>query len=173
MGHVAIDGTKIKANASKHKAMSYDRMDETAQRLRREMEELPRSAAAADAVEDAQHGKGKRGDELPAELARRQSRLEKIRAAKADLEREAKEKAEKARVEAEAKIAKRRGKEARTGKRPVGMTRKCRIRSRPNRIRRRNATSPIRRAVSCPMAPTRAVRCRASMRRRRWTAKRR
>ena len=84
LGHVAIDGTKIKANASKHKAMSYDRMDEATQRLRREMEELLRSGAATDAAEDAQHGKGKRGDELPAELARRQSRLEKIRAAKAD-----------------------------------------------------------------------------------------
>jgi len=120
LGHVAIDGTKIKANASKHKAMSYDRMEEATQRLRREMEELLRSAAATDAAEDAQHGKGKRGDELPAELARRQSRLEKIRAAKADLEREAKEKAEKERVEAEAKIAKRREKEARTGKKAGG-----------------------------------------------------
>ena len=120
LGHVAIDGTKIKANASKHKAMSYDRMDEATQRLRREMEELLRSAEAVDQAEDAQHGKGKRGDELPAELARRESRLEKIRAAKADLEREAKEKAEQARVDAEAKIAERREKEARTGKKAGG-----------------------------------------------------
>ena len=120
LGHVAIDGTKIKANASKHKAMSYDRMDETTRRLRQEVDELLRNAATADAAEDAQHGKGRRGDELPAELARRQSRLEKIRAAKADLEREAKEKAEKARVEAEAKIAERREKEARTGKKAGG-----------------------------------------------------
>ena len=120
LGHVAIDGTKIKANASKHKAMSYDRMDETTRRLRQEVDELLRNAATADAAEDAQHGKGRRGDELPAELARRESRLEKIRAAKADLEREAKEKAEKARVEAEAKIAERREKEARTGKKAGG-----------------------------------------------------
>ena len=94
LGHVAIDGTKLKANASKHKAMSYDRMEGAAQRLRQEVEELLRSAAAADEAEDAQHGKGKRGDELPAELARRESRLIKIRAAKAELEQEAKEKAD-------------------------------------------------------------------------------
>ena len=120
LGHVAIDGTKIKANASKHKAMSYDRMDETAQRLRQEVDELLRSAAAADEAEDAQYGKGKRGNELPAELARRESRLEKIWAAKAELEQEAKEKAEKERVEAEATIAKRRAQEAQTGKKACG-----------------------------------------------------
>ena len=120
LGHVAIDGTKIKANASKHKAMSYDRMEETAQRLRQEVDELLRQAAAADAAEDAQHGKGQRGDELPAELARRESRLKKIREAKAALEREAKEKAEKERTEAEAKIAERREKETQTGKKAGG-----------------------------------------------------
>ena len=120
LGHVAIDGTKMKANASKHKAMSYDRMEETAQRLRQEVEELLRKAVATDEAEDAQYGKGKNGDELPAELARRESRLKKIREAKAELEREAKEKAEKARVEAEAKIAERREKEAQTGKKAGG-----------------------------------------------------
>lgn len=120
LGHVAIDGTKIKANASKHKAMSYDRMNETEQRLRQEVEELLRKAAAVDAAEDAQYGKGKRGDELPEELARRESRLKKIRAAKAELEQEAKEQAERQRVEAEAKIAKRRQQEARTGKKASG-----------------------------------------------------
>ena len=120
LGHVAIDGTKIKANASKHKAMSYDRMEETAQRLRQEVEELLRKAAATDEAEDAQYGKGKNGDELPAELARRESRLKKIREAKAELEQEAKEKAEKARVDAEAKIAERREQEAQTGKKAGG-----------------------------------------------------
>jgi transposase len=120
LGHVAIDGTKIKANASKHKAMSYDRMEETAQRLRQEVEELLRQAAATDEAEDAQYGKGKRGDELPAELQRRESRLKKIREAKAELEREAREKAEKERAEAEAKIAERREKEAQTGKKAGG-----------------------------------------------------
>ena len=120
LGHVAIDGTKIKANASKHKAMSYDRMNETEERLRQEVDELLRSAAAADEAEDVQYGKGKRGDELPEELARRESRLKKIRAAKAELEREAKEKAERQRAEAEAKIAERREEEARTGKKAGG-----------------------------------------------------
>ena len=65
LGHVAIDGTKIKANASKHKAMSYDRMNETEQRLRQEVEELLRRAAEVDEAEDAQYGKGQRGEELP------------------------------------------------------------------------------------------------------------
>ena len=98
LGHVAIDGTKIKANASKHKAMSYDRMTGTEQRLRREVEELLRRAAEVDEAEDAQYGKGQRGDELPEELARRESRLKKIRAAKAELEREAQEQAERQRA---------------------------------------------------------------------------
>lgn len=120
LGHVAIDGTKIRANASKHKAMSYERMNETEQRLRQEVEELLRRAEETDAAEDAQYGKGKRGDELPAELARRESRLVKIREAKAALEQEAKEKAERQRAEAEAKIAERREQEARTGKKASG-----------------------------------------------------
>lgn len=101
-------------------AMSYDRMNETEQRLQKEVEEMLRSAAAADEAEDAQYGKGKTGDELPEELARRESRLKKIRAAKAELEQEAKEKAEKQRAEAEARIAARREQEAQTGKRAGG-----------------------------------------------------
>lgn len=120
LGHVAIDGTKIKANASKHKAMSYDRMNETELRLRQEVDELLRRAAAADEAEDAQYGKGSAGDDLPEELARRESRLTKIRAAKAELEREAKEKAERQRLEAEARIAERREQEAQTGKKAGG-----------------------------------------------------
>jgi transposase len=120
LGHVSIDGTKIKANASKHKAMSYERMNETEQRLRQEVEELLKSAAAADEAEDLQYGKGKRGDELPEELSRRESRLAKIRAAKAELEQEAKEKAARQRAEAEAKIAERREQEAQTGKKTGG-----------------------------------------------------
>lgn len=119
LGHVAIDGTKIKANASKHKAMSYERMEESEQRLRREIEVLLQRAEEVDASEDAQYGKGKRGDELPEELARRESRLRKIGQAKAALEQEAKEKAERRLAEAEAKLAARREQEARTGK-PAG-----------------------------------------------------
>lgn len=90
LGRVAIDGTKVKANASKHKAMSYGRMEEAERRLEEEVKRLLEEAERVDAEEDAQFGKGKRGDELPGELARRESRLEKIREAKAALEREAK-----------------------------------------------------------------------------------
>jgi transposase len=120
LGHVAIDGTKIKANASKHKAMSYDRMGETEQRLKQEIDALLKQAEDTDAAEDAQYGKGKRGDELPEELARRESRLKKIQEAKAELEKEAAERAERERTEAEARIAARREEEARTGKNPRG-----------------------------------------------------
>lgn len=89
--HVAVDGTKVKANASKHKAMSYRRMCQEEPRLAAEVERLLGEAEAADAREDGRHGAGVRGDELPAELARRESRLERIRAAKARLEAGARE----------------------------------------------------------------------------------
>lgn len=93
LGHIAIDGSKFKANASKHKAMSYERMGEAEKRLEQEVAELLASAEQADAQEDTEHGKGQRGDELPKELARRESRLAKIREAKAALEADAKAKA--------------------------------------------------------------------------------
>jgi transposase len=72
LGHVAIDGTKLQANASKHKAMSYERMEEKEKQLKAEVEKLLAQAAETDAVEDELYGRGKRGDELPAELARRE-----------------------------------------------------------------------------------------------------
>jgi transposase len=120
LGHVSIDGSKIKANASKHKAMSYARMSETEQRLKQEIEALLQQAEDVDAAEDVQYGKDKRGDELPEELARRESRLKKIAQAKAELEREARERAEQERAEAEAKLAERRAEEERTGKKQRG-----------------------------------------------------
>lgn len=120
LGHVSIDGSKIKANASKHKAMSYGRMGETEARLKREIEALLQQAEDVDAAEDAQYGKGRRGDELPEELRRRESRLKKIQQAKAELEQEARERAEQERAEAEAKLARRREEQARTGKKPRG-----------------------------------------------------
>jgi transposase len=105
LGHVALDGTKVKANASKHKAMSYARMGEAEKQLEEEVQALLAEAARVDAQEDGKYGKGKRGDELPEEWARRESRLARIREAKAALEREAQERAEeeKARVEAQLK----------------------------------------------------------------------
>lgn len=93
LGHVALDGTKIKANASKHKAMSYERMTKEEARLQAEVERLLQEAEETDAREDGLYGADKRGDELPKELARRESRLKKIQEAKEALEREAREKA--------------------------------------------------------------------------------
>lgn len=81
LGTVAIDGTKVKAWASKHKAMSYGRMQEEEQRLRAEIEELTRRASQVDAEEDAAHGEENAGEEIPQELRRREQRLEKIREA--------------------------------------------------------------------------------------------
>lgn len=107
LGHVALDGTKVKANASKHKAMSYDRMLKAEQQLKDEIQNLLRQAQNTDEHEDAKYGKGKRGDELPEELARRESRLKKIQEAKAALEQEAREKAERKAEEARAKNAER------------------------------------------------------------------
>ena len=86
LGKLSIDGTKVRANASKRKAMSYDRMQEEERRLAGEIEALLRQADATDETEDACFGAEVRGDELPAELRRREERLAAIRAAKARLE---------------------------------------------------------------------------------------
>ena len=96
LGHVALDGTKVRANASKHKAMSYKRMKEKEAQLAAEVAELLRRAQEADDEEDHRYGKDKRGDELPEELAFREGRLRKIREAKAALEAEAEAQAEAA-----------------------------------------------------------------------------
>lgn len=102
LGHVALDGTKMRANASKHKAMSYGRMEEKVRELEAQVAELLAAAEAADQAEDAQHG-SRRGDEVPEELRFRQQRLEKIKQAKAALEAEAEAAAQKLREEKEAK----------------------------------------------------------------------
>jgi transposase len=91
VGRVAIDGSKVKANASKHKAMSYDRMRDKQQQLRDEVTHLLAQAEAADAAEDAEYGADRRGDELPAELQRRETRLQRIREATRALKARAKE----------------------------------------------------------------------------------
>ena len=91
LGHVALDGTKVKANASKHKAMSYGRMLGTERRLTAEVAQWFARAEAIDGEEDRTHGTDRRGDELPAWVADKQARLAKIQAAKATLEAEAKE----------------------------------------------------------------------------------
>ena len=96
LGHVSLDGTKVKANASKHKAMSYGRMKKEEERLQAEIRELLNRAQQVDEEEDSQYGRGERGDELPRELAFRESRLKKIREAKEALEAEARQRAEEA-----------------------------------------------------------------------------
>ena len=102
LGHVALDGTKIKANASKHKAMSYARMKQRDAELQAEVDRWLAAAQAADAEEDALHG-SKRGEEMPKWVADKQKRIEKIREAKAELEAEAKASAEEERrIKAEA-----------------------------------------------------------------------
>ena len=93
VGRVALDGSKVKANASKHKAMSYDRMRDKQRQLRDEVKQLLAQAEAADAAEDAEYGADRRGDEFPAELQRRESRLKRIREAKRVLEARAKDEA--------------------------------------------------------------------------------
>lgn len=93
LGRVAIDGSKVKANASKHKAMSYRRMKEEEKRLKEEVRRLLAEAERVDADEDARYGRDRRGDELPAELQRREDRLRRIRQAKRALEERAREEA--------------------------------------------------------------------------------
>jgi transposase len=120
LGQVAIDGSKLRANASKHKAMSYERMCAKEEQLAAEVARLLEEAAATDEREDQEYGKGRRGDELPPELARRESRLRKIREAKAALEAEAKEKAKAAAAVAQGKLEARKQREEETGKKTPG-----------------------------------------------------
>ena len=91
LGHVALDGTKMKANASKHKAMSYERMKTEDERLKAKVKDLLQQAEETDAEEDALYGKDRRGDELPPELARAEGRRERIREMLKELKVEAKE----------------------------------------------------------------------------------
>lgn len=136
LGHVALDGTKIKANASKHKAMSYERMKKREAELAAEVDGWLKAAEAADAEEDKLHGP-KRGDEMPDWMADKEKRLAKIREAKAALEAEAKVAADEEtqrRAEAEARrLAEGRKK---TGKTPAPP------RAEPDGKAQRNFTDP-------------------------------
>ena len=108
LGTVAIDGSKVKANASKHKSMSYKRMQAEEKRLRQEIRELLAKAKQTDDQEDKRYGKDRRGDELPLELARREGRLETIRSARQRLEARQRE--------ADLEAGREPGDQARTGK---------------------------------------------------------
>jgi len=119
LGHVSLDGTKVKANASKHKAMSYERMREMELRLKREVREWFKQAKSADEAEDRQQGNTRRGDELPEWVADKQRRIAKIREAREALETEAraagdetvKPKAQKNFTDPESRIMRKSGKE--------------------------------------------------------------
>lgn len=120
LGHVALDGTKLKANASKHKAMSYERMKKREAELQAEVDRWLEAAEAADASEDQAFGRSKRGDEMPDWVADKQKRLAKIRQAKAALEAEAKAAAEeKARAQAEAEDKREGEGRKRSGRKPA------------------------------------------------------
>jgi transposase len=93
LGRVALDGTKLRASASKHKAMSHDRMGPRIEQLQDEVASILAEAEETDLAEDAEFGEDRRGDEVPAELARRESRLAKLWAAKEAIEKEARDKA--------------------------------------------------------------------------------
>lgn len=144
LGNLAVDGTKIKANASKHKAMSYQRMVEAEARLKQEVEALLSGAAQVDAAEDQAHGRGKSDHDLPAELRRRETRLAKIAEAKSALEEQAKEMAG---IEAEAarqRIAERQGQERETGKKTRGKDPEVPVpeQAKPEAKAQRNFTDP-------------------------------
>jgi transposase len=116
LGHVALDGTKLKANASRYRNRSYERLSAQEKELAEQVERLLAEAERVDRAEDQQHGRGRRGDELPPELARRETRLRKIRAAKAELERQARQQAEEKKAKIERRLRERQQKAAETGR---------------------------------------------------------
>jgi transposase len=140
LGHVALDGTKIKANASKHKAMSYERMKKREAGLKAEVDRWLEAAEAADAEEDRLYGK-KRGDEMPDWVADKQKRLAKIARPRPNWRRKPKPPPQRrcAAGKRRKSSARRRG-----GKRTAG----CLHRRLRSPRARRNATSPIRKAAS-------------------------
>ena len=119
LGRVALDGTKLRASASRHKAMSYDRMGPRIEELEAQVAAMLAEAEATDAAEDAEFGEDKRGDELPPELATKEGRLAKLRAAKESIEAEAREKAaQKAQEKAKNRVPARRRPKPPVPKRP-------------------------------------------------------
>jgi hypothetical protein len=139
LGHVALDGTKIKANASKHKAMSYERMEKRAAELEAEVAKWLSTAEAADAAEDKLHGRDNTGEEMPEWVADKQRCAERIRQAKAELEAEAKAKPRSKQRPRRKSSEKPRGAGKADGKPP---------RPRPSRMQKPRRTSPIPRAGS-------------------------
>jgi len=116
LGQVALDGTKVKANASRHRNRSYERLSAQEKELVEQVEGMLAESERVDRAEDQQHGRGCRGDELPPELARRETRLRKIRQAKAELERQAREQAEEKKAKIERRLRERQQQAAETGR---------------------------------------------------------
>ena len=144
LGHVALDGTKIKANASKHKAMSYDRMKKRELELQEEVRRRLAEAEAADVADDAAFGRDKRGDELPDWVADKTARIAKIQAAQAELESEAKAMAdEERRRRAEADAKREAEGRKRTGKAPAPVS------DTPDPKAQKNFTDPESRIMKC------------------------
>ncbi|WNG14351.1 transposase [Cystobacter fuscus] len=164
LGHVSVDGTKVKANASKHKAMSYGRMEEAMKKLDEQIDRLLEQAAALDAEEDKRYGKGRRGDELPEELKNPEKRAERLRQAARQLEAEKKRELaaqKKKRREKIGQAKKDLEKEAREKAEAREKTPR-----RPGLARRRSAISPTRTPESCP---GQAASSSPTTRRWRWT----
>jgi transposase len=164
LGHVALDGTKMLANASKHKAMSYKRMKKKRAELKAEVDELMARADTVDAEEDAEFGKGVRGDEIPEELRFREKRLAKIEEAMTALEAEANAEADTKRAEIAAKEKERREKEERTGKGTPGARPKAPS-DEPNDKAQRNFTDPDSRIMvdGATKAFVQAYNCQAAV----------
>lgn len=131
--HVAIDGTKMRANASRYKSANYERLEGEQRQLEQKMAEWLGHCEEVDQAEDGQYGKGCRGDELPPELRDGQKRLAKIRELQQQLEEEARQAAEKKKAEVEKHLAERQAEEERRGRRLGG---------RPPRVPDVNAAKP-------------------------------
>jgi transposase len=158
LGHVSLDGTKVRANASKHKAMSYGRMEKSVVELEGEVKGLLAEAEGIDKAEDNRYGKGRRGEELPEELRFKQSRLAKIKEAKEALEQEARERAEAQRLEQEKKREDRDGSGDRRGRPPKVPSEKPEGKAQRNftdpdsRIMKDGATQSFEQCYNCQAA---------------------
>ena len=156
LDHAALDGTKVKANASKHKAMSYGRMQKKASELKAEVKRLLAQAKATDAAEDAPYGKGKRGDEPAEGWEFGKGRLEKIRAAMAELEAEAEAEYTTKLAAYEDKL-KKRNQRKRPGRKPKTPSKE------PDAKKQRNFTDPDSRIMVSGGTFLQAYNCQAAV----------
>ena len=156
LGHVALDGTKVKANASKHKAMSYGRMKKKASEIEAEVKRLLAEAEATDAAEDALYGKGNHGDEPAEGWEYEKRRLEKIRQAMAELEAEAEAEYATKQAAYEEKLEKRKQRK-RPGKKPKPPSKE------PDAKKQRNFTDPDSRIMVSGGTFLQAYNCQAAV----------